>query len=71
MNYPDNVNPGDPDAPWNQEHVERPAWYCFNKVMHVGIRANSLEEAQEQIAFLNGKFKWLEIELDSSQWEEG
>ena len=79
-NYPDSVNPGDPDAPWNAP--ERPTekkWFQATNV-HLCIEAVDEEEAQEILYEIQADKKlgsmWpgrqtrKDVEIEFDGWKE-
>ena len=69
-NYPDSVNPGDSHAPWNDEGSE-PKWFVFKQIHSIAIKAETLEEAQDILAFkFRGKGEELDYESMKFEVEE-
>lgn len=69
-NYPDGVTAADIDALFNDPH--EPRWFYFEKaVVSLAVKAESLEDAVEQLRLLvPHSHKTIELDFDESLAEE-
>ena len=51
--YPDSVNPGDPNAPWNQEDAEEQTFYVTIEVkVGAAYHSEAVEKVTDKLASL-------------------